>query len=221
MTAFGLVGTATAAIWVGIDGDKLVDASASDLVQAGTSHDVLHTFRFGRFWTATAHHGWTEFIPQQPFSQVLPNFVVSPGDQIFVEVSILGSAGIADPAGTNARFILRNDTTNKIAQVDTPVGSTNVVASEAVWIVERPTDSSKNLIPLSNYGTITISEAQAQIGMDPDGTARLFDYTFGEDAGDATHNLFQITMTGSSGSATSTVAKDTFDSMTFTWAGAS
>jgi hypothetical protein len=125
----------------------------------------------GFLWTFHSYYGWTEFLSQQPTLQVVPNFVVHPGDQVFVEVSLLGFDGMPDPTGDKAQFILRNDTTNKIAQVDTPRGSTNVVSREAVWIVERPKNTITNtFIPLSDYGTVTISSAQAGIGISSDGT---------------------------------------------------
>jgi hypothetical protein len=89
VTTFGFsIANTSAVVWVGIDGDNL-----TDLVQAGTGQDACYTFVFGIPWTLHSYYGWTEFLPQQPTLQVVPNFVVHPGDQVFVEVSLLGEDG--------------------------------------------------------------------------------------------------------------------------------
>jgi hypothetical protein len=94
VTTFGLIGNSSAVVWVGIDGDNL-----TDLVQAGTGQDISHTFIFGIPWTLHSYYGWTEFLPLQPTLQMVPNFVVHPGDQVFVEVSLLGFAGLPQSYG--------------------------------------------------------------------------------------------------------------------------
>jgi Peptidase A4 family len=222
VTEFGWFGKSSSSIWVGIDGDKYTDPlAAGDLVQAGTEQDVSGSLFGSVPIKFHSYYGWTEFLPQQQTSQIIPNFAVHPGDQIFVEVSILGFDEMPDPAGDRARFILRNDTTNKIAQVVTPRGTTNIVASEAVWIVERPTlVATKTLFPLSNYGTVTITSAQAGIGSNTEGGPNWFNYTLGQDADDDIYNTIQITMINSAGTANlSTVAEVDESTMTFTWEG--
>jgi diacylglycerol kinase family enzyme len=83
-------------------------------------------------------------------------------------------------------------------------------------------NTTKTLIPLSNYGTVTISSAQAQIGMDPSGTANWFNYTLGQPADDPIYNTLQISMRNNAGTADiSTVTEVDESTMKFTWKGAS
>lgn len=143
-------GSAYSCTWVGIDGD-----GTTDLVQAGTEHDSVE---IGLYHTAV-YYAWTEFLPQQPFEQVVANFPVSRGDDVRVTVDLQWGNGVQSLAG-DAAFIISNLTTNAWTIVNTPRGTTTVGGTEAVWITERPTVS-KSLPNLANFGTVTMTEAFA------------------------------------------------------------
>ena len=144
------------AFWVGLDGDN-----TTDLVQAGTEQDCFTLdFLFFRL-TLTNYYAWTEFLPQQPFEQVITNFAVRPGDEIFTEVWI-GNAGSAPTlAGAFGVFLIMNLTTGVSASIYTPVGATRVGGSEAVWIMERPTVGGA-LPDLADYRSAVMSNAYAR-----------------------------------------------------------
>jgi hypothetical protein len=158
--------TTYSTLWVGLDGD-----ATPDLVQAGTEQDSMNvtiTLPFGGSpvnYTISTYYAWTEFLPQQPFEQKIANFAVHPGDLIYTQVWI-GNAG--DPpslSGAFAFFILENLTTHVSTYLNTPVGTTRVGGSEAVWIMERPTLTPSNGNPflpdLANYNSATLSIAIA------------------------------------------------------------
>jgi hypothetical protein len=144
------------AFWVGLDGDGL-----TDLVQAGTEQECTNF----NFWfiniTSTTYYAWTEFLPQQPIEQVISGLTVNPGDQIFTEVW-MGNAGSSPTlSGVFGIFLVMNLTTGTYSQIYTPVGSTSVSGSEAVWIMERPTVGGA-LPDLANYGTALMFNASAR-----------------------------------------------------------
>ena len=82
-------GKTYSSMWVGLDGD-----GETDLVQAGTGQEATNiNLGFIQF-TLTSYYAWTEFLPQQPNEQVISNFTVNPGDEIFTEVSVSGNEGV-------------------------------------------------------------------------------------------------------------------------------
>jgi hypothetical protein len=164
VSSFGEVGVQTySSLWVGLDGD-----GTTDLVQAGTAQQSvafeipilgqLVPFDFASYWA------WTEFLPQQPTMQQVSSVPVAVGDEVFVYV-VVGD-GLLSPNlnGSDGIFWIQNDTTGLYTFVRTPRGTTNVVGSEAVWIMERPTIY-PNGIPtyatLADYGAATLSAAYA------------------------------------------------------------
>jgi hypothetical protein len=182
-------------MWVGLDGDGTLD-----LVQAGTEHDSI---RVGDI-SLTSYYLWTEFLPQQPTEQVIPNFPVAPGDELLVEVWVGTGDGPPTLSGTSGRFFIMNMDTGAFATWATPRGSTQVGGSEAVWIMERPTLAGNVLPSLANYGSATMYDARAQRV----GSSALVPFI-------GAYNR-QVTMTnGPSTLATATVISDT--SMRFDW----
>jgi len=165
VSSFGKVGVETySSLWVGLDGDGL-----SDLVQAGTTQQSLAlegTIRGSPIpFDLASYWAWTEFLPQQQTSQQVSSVSVAAGDEIFVFVTVgdgLFSANLSGPSGI---FWIQNDTNGEYTFVETPRGTTNVVGSEAVWIMERPTiygsNGTKSLATLADYGTATMSSAYA------------------------------------------------------------
>jgi hypothetical protein len=138
--------------WIGIDGD-----GTTDLVQAGTEQEAFGTGNT----LVTTYRAWTEFLPQQATESIITNFNVSPGDQIFVEVSMGSPGGSLSLNGPFGVFWVMNMTTGTTTEIFTPIGSTSVGGSEAEWIMERPTFGTTPA-DLADYGTGSIYWAYAR-----------------------------------------------------------
>jgi Peptidase A4 family len=155
VTAQNFTGVNLSACWVGLDGDV-----SPDLVQAGTEHDA---FKFSISGVVdnefSTYYAWTEILPAP--MQAISNFVVSPGDEIYTEVSIGDAGTVPSLGGQFGRFLISNLTKSVTTNVLTPLGSTVVPGGEAVWIVERPTVNG-TLPPLANYGAIIMLNPQAR-----------------------------------------------------------
>jgi hypothetical protein len=120
--------------WIGLDG---LDGSG-DVVQDGTTQDVLHT----PAWDLYTYNAWTEWFPQ--FPNVIPTLFVSPGDDIFSEVWVGDPGGPRDANGHFGYFYIVNLTTKhtytNYPGVDTPIPpNTHFFGNTADWIMERPT----------------------------------------------------------------------------------
>jgi Peptidase A4 family len=149
------------ALWVGLDGD-----GTSDLVQAGTEQEATNiNLGFIRF-TLTNYYAWTEFLPQQPTEQVISNFTVNPGDEIFTEVWVGTGDNAPSLSGASGRFFIMNMTTGGFATVTTPRAATTVGGREAVWIMERPTVGG-SLPDLANYRSSVMYNASARKANSP------------------------------------------------------
>jgi hypothetical protein len=144
--------TSFSSTWVGIDGD-----GTADLVQTGTEQDASATDAAQVF----TFRVWTEFLPQQPTESIVANATISPGDEIFAELSIANAGGSPDLSGFFGYFVIMNLTQGWTSQVYTQRGTTTVGGSEAEWIVERPTLGS-SLTDLANYSTAQIYNATAR-----------------------------------------------------------
>jgi Peptidase A4 family len=155
-------GTKTySALWVGLDGD-----GTADLVQAGTEQEATNiNLGFIQF-TLTSYYAWTEFLPQQSTEQVISNFTINPGDEVFTEVSIGAADGGLSLNGAFGRFFIMNLTTGGYASISTPRGATAVSGREAVWIMERPTVDG-SLPDLANYGSAVMYSASARRANSP------------------------------------------------------
>ena len=143
------------AFWIGLDGDGV-----SDLVQTGTEQE---NYNFDFFFSVSfsVYYAWTEFLPQQPTEQQIANFPINPGDEIFSEVWI-GNAGSSPTlSGAFGVLLLENLTTSESTTVYTPVGSTVVGGSEAVWIMERPSLGTA-LTDLADYSSARMFNAYAR-----------------------------------------------------------
>lgn len=171
--------TAHSSVWVGIDGFSYGRFLNTVLVQAGVDGSGI-VYQFPGLFTTlvvlSTYYAWTEFLPQQPTSQVITNFPANPGDQIRTDVWI-GNAGEAPSlSGAFGVFLVMNLTANVSAMMYTPVGSTVVRGAEAEWVVERP---SRYFAPsgifgaytvpydLANYGSVVISNALARKANSP------------------------------------------------------
>ena len=121
------------------------------------------TKTFSALWVGLDGDGttWTEFLPQQPTEQVISNFTVNPGDEIFTEVWV--GTGDSEPflSGASGRFFIMNLSTGAFASLSTARAPTTVSGREAVWIMERPTVGG-SLPDLANYGSAVIYNASAR-----------------------------------------------------------
>jgi hypothetical protein len=191
------------ALWVGLDGDN-----TTDLVQAGTEqNNVTLILPFIGRLSLSSYYAWTEFLPQQPTEQVITNFPVRVGDEIYTEVSMGDAAGDLSLSGIFGRFLIMNLTTGQVAQIYTPRGSTIVSGREAVWIMERPKVGG-SLPSLADYGSATIYYAEAR----RINSARHQGYV-----NYLTGNTQVDTMTDSAGTILSTVTAVDSQSMRFDW----
>lgn len=158
------------ASWVGIDG-----YSDNSVEQTGTEHDCING--------APVYSAWYEMYPKRAY-QV--NLTVKAGDQISASVTF---------SGRNTYVLtLRNLTTGKTFST---TQKANAQRQSAEWITEAPW--SGGVLPLTNFGSMTISSASATInGV----TGSISNSTWQND---------QITMVNGSGgvkAATSTLSPD-------------
>ncbi|MBV9268478.1 MAG: hypothetical protein JO061_20085 [Acidobacteriaceae bacterium] len=157
------------AFWIGIDGDPAADpfcfiSQICDLVQEGTEQDMTEICFFGACFDFTNYYAWSEFLPQQQTEQVIGGFHVNPGDEIYSTFSLcsFGIYGIcfSQYNGTQASFVMENISRSEYTQFYVPRGGTFVNASEAEWIMERPTVNG-SLPDLSTYLIAVMNGAYA------------------------------------------------------------
>ncbi len=148
-----------AAEWVGLDN------SGTDLYQAGTDSECW--FFLG--WTFTNYWMWIETLPFDPWG--LPNFPLSPGDAVSVDIFVAdpngmtwfqdGSNGGLTPADNSVWFMIYNDTKGLSFWGTLPTApqsgggrqSTGFTGATAEFIVERPFDTGSNSsYPLAPFG---------------------------------------------------------------------
>jgi hypothetical protein len=189
------------AFWIGLDGDGV-----SDLVQAGTEQEN-YNFNFWFFTISiSVYYAWTEFLPQQATEQQISNFPINPGDEIFCEVW-MGNAGSAPTlSGAFGVLLVENLTTSESTTVYTPVGTTVVGGSEAVWIMERPSLGTA-LTDLADYASARMFNAYARKA----GSGRGRGYVPYQGA-----NNLQITMINGATTLSTVTPIDTY-SMRFDW----
>ncbi len=137
-------GTSYSSAWVGIDGD-----TSNSVEQIGTDSDLTN----GK----PTYYAWYEMYPA---GSVNLNLKIKPGDVITAEVSYIGSN----------RFTLHiTDGSQSFSITKKEAGAQR---SSAEWIQEAPS-SGIGVLPLSNFGTIHFSKAQATIC----GTTGPIDYS--------------------------------------------
>ena len=148
-----------AAEWIGLDN------SGTDLFQAGTDSECFYFFG----WTFTNYWMWIETLPFAPWG--LPNFPISPGDSVSVDIFVADqygntwfqneSNGGLTPADNNVWFMIYNYSKGLSYWGTLPTGpenlgglqSTGYTGTAAEFIVERPTDlNSGNPYPLALFG---------------------------------------------------------------------
>jgi hypothetical protein len=123
-------------VWVGIDG-----YSSNSVEQIGTEQDTTTS-------GATRYYAWWEMYPNP--SVRITTMTISPGDAI--------SASVAYDAGAFTLQMTDNTTGESFSTTQTATAQ----RSSAEWIVEAPS-SIFGVLPLANFGTATLSKAQATI----------------------------------------------------------
>jgi hypothetical protein len=148
--------------WIGLDN------SATDLYQAGTDSECWFIPFFGA-WTITNYWMWIESLPFAPWG--IPNFPVSPGDSVGVDIFVAdqngntwfqdGENGGLTPADDAVWFMIYNYSQNlsywgTLATSSYSAGgltSTGFTGSSVEFIIERPSDlSSGSPFPLAPFG---------------------------------------------------------------------
>jgi hypothetical protein len=150
-------------IWCGIDGDNL-----SDLVQAGTGMETIGFLSdvLGFPLCVSSTYAWTEALPTQPNTQQATSIRAWPRDEIYVMVQTYHSAGGETFDNDSAIFEIVNYTSSQSFSVSAEQRGIGIGASEAEWIVERPTisysDGTSFLPPLTKYSPFSILDTSVQ-----------------------------------------------------------
>jgi hypothetical protein len=142
-TVTGSAGTtAYSSVWVGIDG-----FSSSTVEQIGTDSDIVNG--------VAQYYVWYETYPSA--SVTVTSMAISPGDTITASVIYVTSG---THAGQFELTITDTSKTNDSFTIYQTVA--NAKRSSAEWVVEAPSSES-GILPLANFGSVTITGASATI----------------------------------------------------------
>jgi hypothetical protein len=146
IASFGGPSYSAVAEWIGLDN------SETDLYQAGTDSECY--IILGGLWTFTNYWMWIESLSFPPWA--VPNFPISPGDEISVDIFVAdqngttwfqnGRNGGLTPADNSIWFMLYNHTQGLSYWGTYPTApetigdriSTGFTGSTAEFIIERP-----------------------------------------------------------------------------------
>jgi Peptidase A4 family len=134
ISAAGALGVG--ATWIGIGG-----TSTRDLIQTGTQE-------VSAGGGSVRYNAWIETLPD---SSRTVNLVVSPGDSVTVSIT--------EQSKDQWLVVLKNNTTGQSYQETVQYTSSH---SSVEWIVEAPS-SSRQLLPLDNFGTIVFTNGSATV----------------------------------------------------------
>lgn len=153
------LGYSAAAEWIGLDN------TSTDLYQSGTDSEVF-SIPFIPEWSFTNYWMWIEALPFDPWG--LPNFPVSPGDEISVDIFVAdengntwfqnGSWGGLTPLDNSVWFMIYNMSKGLSLWGTLPTApqsaggrsSTGFTGSTAEFILERPSVNN-SLVPLALF----------------------------------------------------------------------
>lgn len=140
-------GTAYSSVWVGIDG-----YSSGTVEQIGTDSDIIGG--------QPVYYVWYEMYPRP--AVVVNSMTVRPGDQVSASVQYV-----------SGQFLLQisNHTNGKSFGVARSMARAE--RSSAEWIVEAPS-SDYGVLPLANFGTVTITGATATVNGRTDSIDSLY-----------------------------------------------
>ena len=182
-------------MWVGIDGcGSICNADGTNVYQDGTETDRL-TKPVVQY---TSTFIWWEAYPynsEQYFT------ATSPGDEIYCTVyKQVGSQ-------VSANFYCKDITEGHVENA-TMVTGPNFIGDSVEWIVERPSESGGGTYYFTDYGTASMTEAEAVIG----NTTLLFEQIPQQ----SSYNLYNIYM-ARSGPKMSTAADQGSGKIGWTW----
>jgi hypothetical protein len=164
-------GNAASSVWVGIDGYH-----SSTVEQIGTDSDIVNG--------TPQYYAWFEMFPR---NMVTLGMAIHPGDTMSARVSYI-------PRSSRFRLTLTDLTTG--STFSTTQRALFAARSSAEWIVEAP-EVDNQTQPLANFGTVTISGAQATIG----GATTAIDQT--SRAGLAAYQIAMVSQDGGGAATTS------------------
>jgi hypothetical protein len=142
--------------WIGLDN------GGSDLFQSGSDSECWNLPGIFGGWTFTNYWMWIESLPSA--ASGVPNFAISPGDHVSVDIFVAdqdgttwfanGENGGLTPADNSVWFMLANYTQNESfwGTLPTAPGYTGTTAE---FIVERPTVNG-NVVPLALFAVTTM-----------------------------------------------------------------
>lgn len=167
-----------------------IDGYSSNTVeQIGTDSDCVNG--------SPSYYAWFEFYPHLSYN--INTVPVKPGDVISAEVSY---------SGGQFTVSLKNVTTGGYFNTSTKMN--NADRSSAEWIAEAP--SGGGILPLANFGSVSF-------GSDITGVSSTCDATLTTGSGPIgsfpAANVFDITMTNSSGAPEATPGQLSKDGTTF------
>jgi peptidase A4-like protein len=103
-------------------------------------------------YTFSTYFAWTELVPAQSIT-VLPNFNVSPGDEMFVEVWVGNKGANPSLSGQYAIAFVEDVSKAEYTYVYNPIGSVKVLGYQVEWIMERPFEG--GVLPgLADYNNV-------------------------------------------------------------------
>ncbi len=103
-------------------------------------------------YTFSTYFAWTELLPGQSIT-TLPNFNVSPGDEMFVEVWVGNKGASPSLSGQYAIAFVEDVTKAEYTYVYNLIGSVKVLGYQAEWIMERPFEG--GVLPgLADYNNV-------------------------------------------------------------------
>ena len=191
--------TSWSSFWIGLDGWE-----SSDVVQDGTNQNVMVSggIAYRTYWP------WKEIWPQE-LEQVISNFSIYPGDEIYSEVYMGDANGNVNPWGGYGYFWFEDVTTGQYTFLSTQFNSGTYYGNNAEWIMERPSvhGVNGNYDDLSDYWYAVMQDPYA-------GTSDGY-YTgyLGPGEGDS---IYQLTMYNGN-DALSTVYPINSNEMLFIW----
>ena len=173
--------------WVGLDGD-----GTNSVEQTGTEADCNGG--------AAAYQGWFEMFPQAPVFYDNP---VQPGDAM--SASVVANGG-------GAFTLTLTDSTQGWTQATSQTSNTAQLGSAEV-IAEAPSDGTGAVLPLSNFGTVSFTDATVDntaMGNENPGALTMVsasDVTEATPSALTGGNAFTVTWDSSGTTATATAAR--------------
>ena len=133
-------GTAYSSIWVGIDG-----YDSNTVEQIGTDSDIVNG--------QPQYYAWYEMYPKDSVSLTKTQLPIDVGHSITASV-------VYNPTAKTYLLSLTDNTTKSAFSITQTLASAQ--RSSAEWIVEAPS-SGYGILPLANFGSVTITGASATI----------------------------------------------------------